>query len=184
MALAGFGSDLSCGKRLTTGRMVGGRTLLAEAIWRRLTTPRGTLSGSAEASAYGLDLAAYVGAVGERIAEAALPSIVEAELLKDDRIAAVSVTATAYRADDGTTNNLAESYFARFRRMQYGQMHKFGNLYLANYANEAAFREDTRRQSNGAIFLEVAKRCAKTHTSRDWCGYWQGNKREAERLAA
>lgn len=102
MALVGFGADLSCGMRLTTGRMVGGRTLLAEAIWRRLTTPRGTLSGGAEASAYGLDLAAYVGAVGERIAEAALPSIVEAELLKDDRIAAVSVTATAYRADDGT----------------------------------------------------------------------------------
>ena len=102
MALVGFGADMSCGKRLTTGRMVGGRTLFAEAIWRRLTTPRGTLSGSAEASAYGLDLAAYVGAVGERIAEAALPSIVEAELLKDDRIAAVSVTATAYRADDGT----------------------------------------------------------------------------------
>ena len=89
-----------------------------------------------------------------------------------------------YRADDGTTNNLAESYFSRFRRMQYGQTHKFGNLYLTNYANEAAFREDSRRQSNGAIFLEVAKRCARTHASRDWCGYWQGNKREAERLAA
>lgn len=89
-----------------------------------------------------------------------------------------------YRADDGTTNNLAESYFSRFRRMQYGQTHKFGNLYLANYANEAAFREDTRRQSNGAIFLEVTKRCAKTRTSRDWCGYWQGNKRDAERLVA
>lgn len=87
-----------------------------------------------------------------------------------------------YRADDGTTNNLAESYFSRFRRMQYGQTHKFGNLYLANYANEAAFREDTRRQSNGAIFLEITTRCAKTRTSRDWCGYWQGNKRDAERL--
>ncbi len=89
-----------------------------------------------------------------------------------------------YRADDGTTNNLAESYFSRFRRMQYGQVHKFGNQYLDNYANEAAFREDTRRLSNGAIFAEVTKRCAKTRTSRDWCGYWQGNKRGTERLAA
>ena len=89
-----------------------------------------------------------------------------------------------YRADDGTTNNLAESYFSRFRRMQYGQMHRFGNLYLANYANEAAFREDTRRWSNGAIFMEVSKRCAKTRASRDWTGYWQGNKRDSERLAA
>ena len=89
-----------------------------------------------------------------------------------------------YRADDGTTNNLAESYFSRFRRMQYGQVHKFGNLYLANYANEAAYREDTRRESNGVIFLDITKKCAKTRTSRDWCGYWQGNKRNEERLAA
>jgi transposase-like protein len=89
-----------------------------------------------------------------------------------------------YRADDGTTNNLAESFFSRFRRMQYGQTHKFGNLYLANYANEADFREDTRRESNGGIFVTIGTRCATTRTSRDWCGYWQGNKREAERLVA
>jgi len=89
-----------------------------------------------------------------------------------------------YRADDGTTNNLAESYFARFRRMQYGQVHKFGNLYLANYANEAAYREDTRRWPNGAIFNDIAKKCAITRTNKDWCGYWQGNKRQAERLGA
>ena len=89
-----------------------------------------------------------------------------------------------YRTDDGTTNNLAESYFARFRRMQYGQTHRFGNLYLNNYANEAAYREDTRRESNGAIFIDIAKKCALTRTSRDWCGYWQGNKRPEERLAA
>ena len=25
---------------------------------------------------------------------------------------------------------------------------------------------------------------AQTLTSFDWCGYWQGNKRQAERLAA
>lgn len=89
-----------------------------------------------------------------------------------------------YRADDGTTNNLAESYFSRFRRMQYGQVHKFGNLYLANYANEAAYREDTRRWSNGQIFRDIVKKCAKTRTHNDWCGYWQGNKREQERLVA
>lgn len=89
-----------------------------------------------------------------------------------------------YRADDGTTNNLAESYFSRFRRMQYGQVHKFGNLYLANYANEAAYREDTRRWANGKIFTDIMTKCARTLTNRDWCGYWQGNKRQEERLAA
>jgi transposase-like protein len=89
-----------------------------------------------------------------------------------------------YRSDAGITNNLAESYFSRFRRMQYGQTHKFGNLYLANYANEAAYREDTRRLPNGEIFMDVVKKCALTRTNRDWCGYWQGNKRQAERLVA
>jgi transposase-like protein len=89
-----------------------------------------------------------------------------------------------YRADDGTTNNLAESYFSRFRRMQIGQNHKFGIEYLANYANEAAYREDTRRQANGEIFMDIVKKCARTLTNRDWCGYWQGNKRNTERLAA
>lgn len=89
-----------------------------------------------------------------------------------------------YRSDDGTTNNMAESFFARFRRMQYGQMHKFGTLYLDNYANEAAYREDTRRWSNGSIFADIVMKCAHTKTSQDWCGYWQGNKRPQERLAA
>jgi ISXO2-like transposase domain len=89
-----------------------------------------------------------------------------------------------YRAGDGTANNLAESYFSRFRRMQYGQTHKPGNLYLANYANEAAYREDTRRWSNGEIFHGIAAKCAKARTHGDWYGYWQGNKRLAERLVA
>lgn len=92
--------------------------------------------------------------------------------------------AQEYRSDAGITNNLAESYFSRFRRMQYGQTHKFGNLYLANYANEAAYREDTRRWANGRIFADITTKCAKTRTHHDWCGYWQGNKRQAERLAA
>jgi len=89
-----------------------------------------------------------------------------------------------YRSDAGVTNNQAESYFSRFRRMQLGQMHKFGNQYLANYANEAAYREDTRRTPNGKIFTDITTKCAHTKTSRDWCGYWQGNKRREERLAA
>jgi hypothetical protein len=89
----------------------------------------------------------------------------------------------AYRADDGTTNNQAESYFSRFRRMEIGQTHQFGLRYLANYANEAAYREDTRRQTNGEIFRDILLKCLDTRTHRDWCGYWQGNKRLQERLA-
>lgn len=89
-----------------------------------------------------------------------------------------------YRSDDGATNNQAESFFSRFRRMQYGQVHKFGNLYLDHYANEAAYREDNRRMSNGEMFGDILVKCASSRTSRDFCGYWQGNRRLAERLVS
>lgn len=90
----------------------------------------------------------------------------------------------AYRAADGTTDNQAESYFSRFRRMQIGQHHKFGLSHLARYANEAAYREDTRRWSNGAIFDDILAKCARTRPHRDWCGYWQGNTARPELLLA
>ena len=53
---------------------------------------------------------------------------------------------------------------------------------LADKAN--SHREDTRRLSNGAIVRDILSKCARTPTHRDWCGYWQGNKRRDERLAA
>jgi transposase-like protein len=90
----------------------------------------------------------------------------------------------AYRAADGTTDNQAESYFSRFRRMQIGQHHTFGLSHLARYANEAAYREDTRRWSNGAIFDDILAKCARTRPHRDWCGYWQGNTARPELLLA
>jgi len=84
----------------------------------------------------------------------------------------------------GENNNQSESYNARFRRMQYGNLHKIGNLYLSNYANEIAYREDTRRWNNGKIFSDIFSKCLHTPTSNEFCGYWQGNKRLAERLGA
>ena len=61
----------------------------------------------------------------------------------------------AYMGENGECSNQAESFFSRFRRMQIGTHHKLSNLYLSNYANEAAYREDTRRLSNGAIFRDI-----------------------------
>jgi len=82
----------------------------------------------------------------------------------------------------GENTNQAESFFSRFRRMQLGQTHKFGNLYLDRYANEAAYREDTRRRPNGDIFQDIMFRCANTKESREFRGYWQNNKRHTENL--
>jgi len=89
-----------------------------------------------------------------------------------------------YKSIDGACNNQSESYNSRFRRMEYGQCHSISNLYLSNYANEIAYREDTRRMSNGAIFRDIFTRCMNTTVSNEFCGYWQGNHRVAERLGA
>lgn len=89
-----------------------------------------------------------------------------------------------YRAADGTTNNQAESYFSRFRRFQIGQVHKLTPKYLDDYAHEVAYREDTRRWPNGKIVRDVLAKCLHAGISRDWCGYWQGNRRWGEQLAA
>ena len=51
-------------------------------------------------------------------------------------------------------------------------------LYISNYANEIAYRED----SNGDIFRDISKKCMKTIQSNEWTGYWQGNHRISERL--
>lgn len=87
-----------------------------------------------------------------------------------------------YMGINGENTNQAESFFSRFRRMQFGQMHNFGNLYLDRYANEASYREDMRRRSNGEIFTDVMTRCVQRAVSRNFCGYWQGNKKDVETL--
>jgi len=89
-----------------------------------------------------------------------------------------------YRGVNGENNNQSESYNSRFRRMQYGQCHRIGNLYLSNYANEIAYREDTRRLSNGTIFNDILSKALANPISNEFSGYWQGNKRVAERLGA
>lgn len=45
------------------------------------------------------------------------------------------VHAEHYCGPNGENTNQAESYFSRFRRMQYGQVHKMDNLYMDRYAN-------------------------------------------------
>ncbi|QPH96537.1 IS1595 family transposase [Campylobacter concisus] len=90
-----------------------------------------------------------------------------------------------YSGLNGENNNQSESFNARFRRLQYGQCHKLGTLYLSNYANEIAYREDTRRLDNKAIMDDILSRClADNSISNEFCGYWQGNHRVAERLGA
>lgn len=84
---------------------------------------------------------------------------------------------------NGENNNQSESFNARLRRMIYGQVHRMSVLYLSNYANEIAYREDTRRLDNKAIYDDILARCLQNNSvSNEFCGYWQGNKRVCERL--
>jgi len=90
----------------------------------------------------------------------------------------------AYVGENGECSNQAESYFSRFRRLEYGQCHHISPLYLSNYANEIAYKEDNRRLSNKTLMIDVATKCMETPTHNEWTGYWQKNHRVAERLVA
>ena len=95
-----YGVDTSCGERgYLSGRLVTGEELVIQAIFRRLTTPRGTLNATDEEAAYGLDVSGFVGAGANSPRIRALSSMIEAELSKDDRI--LSATAFVETSRDG-----------------------------------------------------------------------------------
>lgn len=97
----GYGADTWCLDTLSPGRYASGAGLVAQALYRRLITPRGTLRGGDEEGAYGLDVSGYCGAVGYDTAVNALPGLVQAELLKDDRVSDVSVSASIAASGNG-----------------------------------------------------------------------------------
>lgn len=87
-----FGRDTSCTDSLKTGRFSTGARLVAEACFRRLITPRGTLIGGDDEANYGLDLLERIGSVSSKSDAAALPGQIQNELLKDERLTSVDVT--------------------------------------------------------------------------------------------
>lgn len=76
----------------------------------------------------------------------------------------------------GACTNWAESFFARMRRGEMGHHHHISGAYLLRYAQEAAFREDNRRISNGEQTKRVAELALSRKPSVDFCGYWQRHK--------
>jgi hypothetical protein len=95
-APVGFGRSVWCvpGIGLVTGRFASGQVALAQSILRRLQTPRGSLRGGRDEERFGLDLPGLVGSTGASVAVVTLPGMIQAELLKDNRIAAVKATVT------------------------------------------------------------------------------------------
>ena len=77
---------------------------------------------------------------------------------------------------DGACTNWAETYFARLRRGEIGHHHHISGPYLVRYAQEAAFREDSRRVANGEHVQRVAGLAMTNKPSVDFSGYWQRHK--------
>lgn len=76
-------------------------------------------------------------------------------------------------SDGEACTNQAESFFSRLRRAEIGTHHHIAGPYLNSYADEMAWREDHRRQSNGAQYLKVVSAGLRHPVSRQWKGYWQ-----------
>lgn len=86
-----FGRDISCTDGIRTGRFSVGPRLVAEACYRRLTTPRGTLRGGEDEQNYGLDLSELIGSSSSAAEAATLPGKITLELSKDERLTSVDV---------------------------------------------------------------------------------------------
>jgi transposase-like protein len=74
---------------------------------------------------------------------------------------------------DGACTNWAEEFFSRMRRAEIGHHHHIAGAYLLRYAQEASWREDNRRTSNGDQAYRVAGLAIKNKPSVDFSGYWQ-----------
>jgi hypothetical protein len=92
-----YGEDFSCASDLaTTLGTASGRTVVVEAIARRLTTPRGRLLGDED---YGFDLTDYANDDVSPADIAWIGSQVEAECLKDERVSLANTTAVLGAGD-------------------------------------------------------------------------------------
>lgn len=87
-----------------------------------------------------------------------------------------------FSTDDGVNENQAESFYSRLRRMEYGVTHRMTPTYLMDYAQEMAWREDTRRYSTGEKLRDVFAKLNRAGRSQWWRGYWQGKRRGHELL--
>ena len=80
---------------------------------------------------------------------------------------------------DGSCTNWAESYFSRLRRGEIGHHHHVAGPYLLRFAQEASWREDNRRMSNGEQVHRVAGLAMSRKPSVDFSGYWQRHMKAA-----
>jgi phage baseplate assembly protein W len=87
-----FGTDLSLWPDIDpSGATVSGFTCLAQALLRRLTTPRGGLFYD---PGYGTDIRGYLGESMTNASAGSIQNAIEREITQDERITSAVVTAT------------------------------------------------------------------------------------------
>ncbi len=102
-----FGTDFDCTDDLTLEmREVSGPLVLAQNVYRRLSTPRGMLLEDPD---YGKDLREYLHRGLTATERAAIPGEVRAEVLKEERIASATVRVVAFSDEEMTLEIYCES---------------------------------------------------------------------------
>lgn len=76
-------------------------------------------------------------------------------------------------SQDGACTNWAEEFFSRMRRAEIGHHHHIAGNYLLRYAQEATWREDNRRVSNGEQVQKLSGNALTSGKSEAFTGYWQ-----------
>ena len=87
-----------------------------------------------------------------------------------------------YSNEDGVNQNQAESFNARMRRSVEGIYLNPREKYLFDYGGEIAWREDTRRMSNGSKLTSLFGTVLGVGHSRWWRGFTHGWHRKFEPL--
>ena len=81
-----------------------------------------------------------------------------------------------YMTPDGTNNNMAESFFSRLRRAEFGTYNGMRPQYFAFYAAEFAWRNDTKNLSLRQKFENLLRRIFTRETSKAFCNYNHGHR--------
>lgn len=86
-----------------------------------------------------------------------------------------------YSTPEGVSDNLAEGFFSRMRRGQYGVHHGFRSMYMAFYGWEYAWRETHRRLPQSSKVRLLGSALLMPGYSRYWRGYYGGHQRRLKR---
>jgi hypothetical protein len=87
-----------------------------------------------------------------------------------------------YSTVDGVNNNQAEAFFSRLRRAEYGTYHGMRPQYLAFYAAEFGWRDDSRKKTMKTKFESMLSRILAADISFAFRGYGQGRRLPIEYL--